>query len=94
MTGTKPQGYNQRARLGRGDAGGFLHECLSCLKRNFGEGGGGGGALRGNASKGPHRGWLQRWGRCAYTVELAKPADPEGTERVARRGEAELQGAA
>lgn len=50
--------------------------------------------LCGKASEGPHGVWFQRWGRCAYTVELAKPADPEGTEGVAWGGEAELQGAA
>lgn len=50
--------------------------------------------LCGKASEGPNGGWFQRWGRCAYTVELAKPADPEGTEGVAWGGEAELQGAA
>lgn len=38
-------------------------------------------------------------GRCAYTVELVKPADPEGTEEGwhgggGREAEAELQGAA
>lgn len=36
-------------------------------------------------------------GRCAYTVELVKPADPEGTEEGWHGGgeaEAELQGAA
>lgn len=72
-------------------AGGFLHERLSGFRGKL--------AVRawcvlcGKASKGSHGGWFQWWGRCAYTVELVKPADPEGTEGVAWGGEAELQGA-
>lgn len=50
--------------------------------------------LCGKASEGPAGGRFQCWGRCAYTVELAKPADPAGTESGATRGgEAALRGA-
>lgn len=67
----------------RGDF--FMNVCLAS--------GGNWCVLCGKASKGSHGGWFQWWGRCAYTVELVKPADPEGTEGVAWGGEAELQGA-
>lgn len=98
MTGTEPLGGEASCWVwGKGRRareGGWDFSVNVCLASSEDGGVRPARAVWQSKQRGPHGGRFQRWGRCAYTVEFSKPADPEGTEGAAPGGEAELQGAA